>query len=105
MPVAHAHPHSHRQHVPNKDRKRDLSNGSVHHLFSKRQQGNYPASDVFGPTPLQSWIDSYDRAVTAGLIPNIPPAANVNAWPAYPEEADMDEICSWTISKCEGANE
>lgn len=105
MPAAHHHAHEHRGRIRNRNRKRDLSNGNVHHLFTKRQIGNYPQSDVFGPTPLPSWVDSYDRAVADGLIPTIAPAANVNAWPSYPEGAEMDEICSWTVSKCEGENE
>ncbi|GAA99836.1 carbohydrate esterase family 4 protein [Mixia osmundae IAM 14324] len=66
-------------------------------------QSDYPPMDVFGPAPQQAWIDAYNVAKAAGLIPDIPPTTNNQGTITYPASVanpQSDVICSWTQNKC-----
>lgn len=77
--------------------------------FEKRQANNnypppfQPADPKFLP---QEWKDALTALKAAGKIPNLPPSTvGANGLNVYPPGHSTEEICSWTVSKCFGAND
>ncbi|PLW54983.1 hypothetical protein PCANC_02762 [Puccinia coronata f. sp. avenae] len=59
----------------------------------------YPPTDVPGPQPRQAWIDAYQRAKKAGLIPSMPQSQNVDGAAVYPASYH-GEICNPGYNSC-----
>lgn len=51
----------------------------------KGQPINYPPPDTRGPTPRDLWVQAYQKAKSAGLIPAIPVSTVQNFNPVYPQ--------------------
>lgn len=70
--------------------------------LAKRAPGsvppNYPAEDVPGPTPLPAWVEAYNTAKAAGLIPKIPQSTQ-NAAGEISYNGFVG-ACSWTDTGC-----
>ncbi|KAM0749862.1 glycoside hydrolase/deacetylase [Meredithblackwellia eburnea MCA 4105] len=72
--------------------------------FEKRQNGNYPAPGTIGPTPLASWVTTYNAAKAAGKIPGDAPSTLKGGVPSYATGVNVGTggVCSWTLSLCYG---
>lgn len=84
----------------------NVSNASDFRLF-KRQSSDYPALDIPGPTPRKEWVDAYQRAKAAGLIPNIQPSVKLpSGLVQYPESVNpLDpNVCNWLLG-CKSPND
>lgn len=64
----------------------------------------YPPAGSDAPDPKllpKAWVDKYNAAKKAGLIPDVPLAKeDPTAGVAYPAGTDAKKACSWTVSKC-----
>lgn len=94
--------------------ERQLVPASQHshgHLFTRQSTTSpgakmaYPEAGDTAPgkdTLPQAWIDAYDKAKGAGLIPDIPASTeNAAGTVDYPSGTDMTKACSWSVSKCD----
>lgn len=62
----------------------------------------YPPEDVKGPTPKPAWVQAYQAAKSAGLIPTFAPSVlGPTGNPVYSGvDGNSATVCSWTVSKC-----
>lgn len=107
LPVL-AHGHGHHEHAARRlPKQRNTREESLRKMFKRQGPATYPPLDVFGPTPLPAWVDTYNAAVAQGLIPDIAPSVDNDGWPAYPASVDIasTEVCSWTMAKCNGTGD
>lgn len=103
-----AHGHGHHEHAARRlPKQRNTREEALRKMFKRQGAATYPPLDVFGPTPLPAWVDTYNNAVAQGLIPDIAPSVDNDGWPAYPASVDISstEVCSWTMAKCNGTGD
>lgn len=74
---------------------------NIRSLFSIGLQENitYPPIDIAGPDPRAKWIQAYQRAKIAGLIPAIPKSKIVNYRPVYPTSY-QNTVCNPGYNNC-----